>query len=132
MTMGTAPLLPANVVIQAFTPVAYYDQDTDCIRVFTHDRSITERRVDQHLTIYQTNHRGRFDPEHVGFSLKGVHHLFDEVGLDISAAYNLAEVIDALVKRMPDALMTKVLKDFVSSGPYAEMMQIQVQERLAA
>jgi hypothetical protein len=130
--MGTAPLLPADVEIQAFQPVAYYDQHADCIRVYTHDRSVTERRVDEYLTIYRVNHASPFDPEHAGFCLKGVRHLFHEMGLDLTAVYSLTEVIDRLVKHKPDAAMSSMLTSFVNSFPVAEQLRIKVEVRVAA
>src|SRR5437762_10744804 len=66
--------------IGKFVPTAYYDKHMDCIRVITHDRSVTEHRLDGFFTICECNNRGPLDPEYVGFVIKGVRHLFAEVG----------------------------------------------------
>jgi hypothetical protein len=113
VTVGTSgPLLPEGVVLRPFQPVAYYDGYMDCIRVQILDRSITEVRVDDSLTLYRTNHPAPFDPQHVGFSIKGVKHLFRELGLPLDGVLRLTELIDALVKRMPGTVLSKILSQF--------------------
>ena len=84
--------LPDGVALADFVPVAYYDRHMDCIRVLTHDRSVTEHRIDRLFTVYECNHRGAFDPEYVGFSIKGVRALFDEIGLPLGKVYRLADL----------------------------------------
>lgn len=113
MTMGEPnPLLPAGVVLKPFQPVAFYDPYLDCIRVLILDRSVTEVRVDDSLTLYRTNHPDMFDPQHVGFSLKGVRHLFAELGLALDGVLRLTEIIDTLVKQKPGTMVSKILSQF--------------------
>ncbi|PPC87149.1 MAG: hypothetical protein CTY31_05050 [Hyphomicrobium sp.] len=81
----------------------------DCIRVLTHDRSVTEHRINPFYTVYECNHRGAFDPRYVGFSIKGVRSLFHEVGLPLSGAVKLADVINQLVKHRPGSVMSESL-----------------------
>lgn len=104
---GTKVELPEGLEIGQFCPVAYYDKHLDCIRVFTHDRSTTELRLSEIFTVYEANHRTGFDPEFVGFSIKGIRKLFHEIGLEIHGAYRLADVFDSLVKKAPGSVSTQ-------------------------
>lgn len=90
-----------HVTLGEFRPFAYYDQYLDCIRVYTHDRSVTEQRLDDVITVFRCNHRGPFDPAYVGFSLKGIRHMLDEIGLPMDRAYRLTELLDTLVQQLP-------------------------------
>ena len=101
--------LPDGVGMGLFRPVAYYDKHMDCIRVYTHDRSVTELRVSEVFTVFENNSRGatQFEPEFVGMCIKGVRKLFDEIGLNIHGVYRLAEVIDAIVKYAPGVISTQ-------------------------
>jgi hypothetical protein len=102
--------LPEGTAFGKFVPVAYYDKHMDCIRVLTHDRSITEHRLDGFFTIYECNNQGPFDPQYVGFTIKGVRHLFAEIGLPLDGVYKLAEVIDKLVRHQPGSTMSETLR----------------------
>ena len=92
---------PESVSFDTFRPIAYYDKHMDCIRVVTHDRSVTEHRINDFFTIHECNHSGAFDPQYVGFTIKGVRHLFNEYGLPLDRVYRLAELIDRLVRAWP-------------------------------
>ena len=120
MAKETKVELPDQIEVAPFVPVAYYDKHLDCLRVMTMDRSVTEERVDGFITLYRCNHRGPFDPPYVGFTLKGVGHLFDQVGLDIGGVYRLADIIDRLVKYRLGSAMSNLLKivyrDFETNG----------------
>ena len=112
--------LPEGVTIAPFSPVAYYDKHMDCIRVLTHNRSVTEHRIDGMFTVFECNHRGEFDPEYVGFSIKGVRHLFSEIGLPLEGVYALAEIIRRIITHKPGSAMSELLriifKDYESAG----------------
>lgn len=95
--------------LKPFSPVAYYDKHMDCIRVVTHDRSVTENRIDGFFTVHKCNHRGPFDPEYVGFTIKGIRHLFREIGLDLDGVYKLAEIISRLIAHRPGSAMSEIL-----------------------
>jgi hypothetical protein len=71
--------LPREIEVGVFRPVAYFDKHMDCIRVLTHDRSVTEHRINEFYTLYETNFPGPFDPKYVGFTIKGIRSLFSEV-----------------------------------------------------
>ncbi|CDX36088.1 conserved hypothetical protein [Mesorhizobium sp. SOD10] len=102
--------LPDGVSLSAFAPVAYFDKHMDCIRVVTMDRSVTEHRVDGFLTLHKSNHRLDLDPEYVGFTIKGIRHLFESVGLDLNGVHRLADIIDRLVKHRPGSAMSTMLE----------------------
>jgi hypothetical protein len=112
--------LPDGVSIATFSPVAYYDKHMDCIRVLTHDRSVTEHRINELFTVYECNHRGTFDPEYVGFSIKGVRHLFSQIGLPLDGVYSLADIINRIVSHSPGSAVSELLrvifKDYKTAG----------------
>ncbi len=115
-------LLPDGVSIATFTPVAYYDKHMDCIRVMTHDRSMTEHRIDEFFTVFECNHRGPFDREYVGFSIKGVRHLFGEIGLPLDRVYSLADLINRIVNHRPGSAMSELLRIiFKDYGPAGDL-----------
>ena len=99
--------LPDGAVLNKFQPYASYDKHMDCIRVHTHDRSVTELRVSDVFTVFENNSEGQFEPEFVGMAINGVRKLFSEIGLDIHGAYRLADVIDAIVKHAPGSISTQ-------------------------
>ncbi len=101
--------LPERLEVKRFVPVAYYDKHMDCIRVVTHDRSVTEVRLDGFLTLHECNRPGAHDPQYVGFTIKGIHHLFETVGLSLDRVYRLADLIDQLVKYRPGSTMSAML-----------------------
>ncbi len=107
--MGEKVVLPEGAELKEFRPVAYYDAHMDCIRVLTHDRSVTEHRLNETFTIYECNHRCGFDPEYVGFSIKGVRHIFADVGLDLKGVYTLTEIINRIVSSKPGSGLAVML-----------------------
>jgi len=115
-----------------FKPFAYYDQYLDCIRVYTHDRSVTEQRLDDVITIFRCNHKSDTDPEYVGFSLKGIRHMLDEVGLPMDRAYSLAEIFDVLVKKLPGQLNKAILDVTLHSHSSNEAYNDNIQVDFAA
>jgi hypothetical protein len=82
----------------------------DCIRVLTHDRSVTEHRIDDVFTVYECNHRGQFDPDYIGFSIKGVRHLFSEMGLPLERVYRLADLIGRIINHRSGSAMSELLR----------------------
>lgn len=67
-----------------FRPIAYYDKHLDAIRVQINDCSIWEERLDGIMTIYHANHHLNPDGlnDVVGFAIKGVRHLLNELNDD--------------------------------------------------
>lgn len=105
--------LPTGLELREFAPVAYYDSHMDAIHVMTHDRSVTEVRIDDTFTLHRCNHKSPYDPEYVGFTLKGIHHLFDRVGLSVSGVLTLAEVLDRVVKHRPVSAVSQAMAYFL-------------------
>ncbi|WP_299618193.1 hypothetical protein [Pelagibius sp.] len=101
---------PKEVEISTFRPVAYYDKHMDCIYVMTHDRSVTEHRINEFFTVHECNHRGPLDPEYVGFTIKGVRKLFKELELPLEGVYTLASLIDQIVRSRPGSIVSETLK----------------------
>lgn len=101
--------------IKPFSPVAYYDKHLDCIRVKTHDRSVTEHRIDGFITLNECNRRGQFDPEYVGFTIKGVHHLFKQIGLEIEGVYKLTDLLGKIVRLRPSTTMAEASRFILST-----------------
>jgi hypothetical protein len=93
-----------------FVPVAYYDKHMDCIRVLVSNRSVTEHRIDEFFTVFECNHRGTFDSEYVGFSIKGVRHLFSRIGAPLEGVYRLTDLIQRIVSHRPGSAMSELLK----------------------
>ncbi len=107
-----AGFLPVGLELQDFKPFAFFDAHMDCIRVVTLDRSVTEQRIDDFLTLYKTNHPSHFDPKVCGFCLKGIRHLFDEFNIDAGVELKLADLIDRIVKARPQSTIAKILGEF--------------------
>lgn len=93
-----------------FVPFAYYDKHLDCIRVQIEDCSSKEVRKNKLITILSANHMDK--DRLVGFNIKGVRHLFERMGLDLSGVHSLVELIDGMVKLFPDAAVVQVKDAF--------------------
>lgn len=97
--------------LRSFVPVAYFDKHMDCIRVLIQDVSVTEDRLNQYFTVARPNH-SRFGGKHVGFTLKGVAHLFNRVGLPLQGVHELVVILDKIAKVMPHNAVKRVLEEF--------------------
>lgn len=126
----TVSKLPDGADFGSFVPVAYYDKHMDCIRVLTRDRSVTEHRLDGFFTVYECNHRGKFDPQYIGFAIKGVRHLFERIGLPLEGVYKLAELIDRVVRHQPGSTMSETLR--VIFGKYEDFGDLEIDLKDAA
>lgn len=122
--------LPQGTVLETFRPVAYFDKHMDCIRVLTHDRSVTEHRINEFYTLLEVNNRSAFDPQYVGFTIKGVRRMFKKVGLPLEGSSRLADLIDKLVKHQPGSVMSETLKLIFKD--YASVGDLQVDLKNAA
>lgn len=120
--------LPDGAELTEFTPIAYFDKHMDCIRVITHDRSVTEHRLNESFTLYECNHRGEFDPVYIGFSIKGIRHLFDEIGLDLDGAYTVAEIITEIVRHKPGSNLAVMLNLIFQSHVTAGDIRVDMSE----
>ncbi len=102
-------VLPEVEIPNDFKPHAIFDVHLDCIRVLTCDTSVCEVRVDESITMFRDNNPLPGSSDYVGFALKGVNHLMNELGLSEDHAYTLAEIVDAIVEHRPASTMAIVL-----------------------
>lgn len=109
MSQGNAINLPDGIELAEFRPIAYFDKHMDCIRVLTHDRSITEHRISEFFTVFEPNHRTEFDPKYVGFTIKGVQQLFHDAGIPLEGTYKLVDIIDKLIKNRPGSVVSAMI-----------------------
>lgn len=105
--------------LQEFKPFAYFDNHMDCIRVKFLDCSVTEERLNKFLTVLTPNHRDYSG--HVGFTLKGIAHLFNKAGLSRKTAYHLADILDAIVKAFPDENFKKLRSEIETNEAAREI-----------
>jgi hypothetical protein len=97
--------------LETFKPCAYFDKHMDCIRVLIQDVSITEVRLNEFFTVARAN-RGIRAGTNVGFSIKGVAHLFNEMKLPLRGVYEMVSILDNIVKTMPHTAVKRVLEEF--------------------
>lgn len=100
--------------VEGFKPLAWYDKRLDCIRVQIKDCSFTEQRLSKIFTVLQANHDVRSSL--VGFTIKGVRHLFTNLGLQLTGIVSLVEILDGIVKAFPDEAVVIVKEEFADSG----------------
>lgn len=103
---------------QEFRPFAFYDKHLDCIRVQTRDCSFKEIRLDKIFTVLQANHTTGI--EYVGFTIKGVRHLTERLGLPKTGPVMLAAIIDAIIKQNPD-----VYADFIQAN-FGHLLEAEI------
>jgi hypothetical protein len=101
--------LPDGVKIAEFRPIAYFDRNMDCIRVLTHDCSVTEHRISEFFTVFEPNYRTDFSPKYVGFTIKGVKQLFHDAGIPFDGTHKLVDIIDKLVKYRPGSTLSAMI-----------------------
>ena len=119
--------------LKPFRPFAYFDKHMDCIRVLIHDVSVVEVRVSEMFTVARSAHGTAFDGRHVGFTIKGVAHLFKEIGLPLSGVHQLVEILDEIIKKIPHTTVKRVVDEF--SGVLREQklsVDLNVKEELLA
>jgi hypothetical protein len=119
VSQSNAINLPEGIELAEFRPIAYFDKHMDCIRVLTHDLSVTEHRISEFFTVLETNHRTEFDPKYAGFTIKGVQQLFNDAGIPLEGTYKLVDIIDKLVKYRPGSVksaMIDLIFDHVKPG----------------
>lgn len=88
--------------MKPFRPVAYYDEHMDVIYVELRNCSLLESRVNGWLTILRDNHPEEGQNRCVGFSLKGVKHLFHEIGFAEGGVYRAVDFINKILEKYRD------------------------------
>lgn len=96
-----------------FCPVAYYDKHLDCIRVEIRDCSITEHRCGEFFTVLEDNYpQSDLDQtQYIGFSIKGIRHVFEELELPLEGIQRVVEILDRLAKQYPNELVEEALEE---------------------
>jgi len=97
-----------------FKPIAYYDKHLDCIRVIVRDCSITEHRIDDVFTVMEDNRPQQGQQKYVGFTIKGVCHLFDYLGIPLDGVHRVTDILQTMVTQSPKvhfAIITDVILD---------------------
>ena len=120
--------------LKPFRPFAYFDKHMDCIRVLIKDVSVVEVRQSDMFTVARPAHPTKFDDgRNVGFTIKGVAHLFKEIGLPLSGVHQLVEILDEIVKKIPHTTVKRVVDEF--SGVLREQklsVDLDVEKELLA
>jgi len=106
--------------IKEFRPLAYYDKHLDCVRVQIKDCSFVEERQGIFFTLWYENHSETVSP--IGFSIKGVRHLCEILGLQKDGAVNLVQFLDALLNEYPDQTIDEIITNIKTQfTPFLEM-----------
>jgi hypothetical protein len=95
--------------LKPFSPVAYFDCHMDCIRIELRDCSITETRINEHITILEDNYPGD-RPLVAGLMLKGVRHLFIEWNLPLNGIVHVTSILNEVVKKYPEFAHQEIYK----------------------
>ena len=115
--VGAYPITP-------FRPLAYYDKHLDCIRIQVKDCSFTEERLNRLFTLWYENHVT--SKKTVGFSIKGVKHLFVSLGLPESGPVYVAQIIDGILRLYPEKKMQEVIE--VIKKNFKNFLDLEVTE----
>lgn len=92
-----------------FVSMAYHDKHLDCIRVEIRDCSMTEHRCDEVFTVLEDNYPDDDQSKYVGFSIKGVAHVFDSLDIPLEGIHLVVEILDQLVKAYPHELVNAAM-----------------------
>lgn len=98
--------------IKTFSPLAYYDKHLDCIRVKIRDCSVTETRLDRVFTIIEDNYPEPGQDKYVGFTIKGVQHLFKRLGIPLGGVLKITDLLNQIVAQCPQEIMSAALAQF--------------------
>lgn len=126
-TITTNPAPPGNLEqflsanLAEFRPLAYYDKHLDCIRVQIRDCSISEKRINRIFTVMEPNYSTDFGSCYVGFTIKGIRHLFNQLGLPLEGSYQLAELLDRIVRRFPESTVLNVTENLKGDKELGEL-----------
>lgn len=108
-----------------FRPFAYFDKHLDCIRVQIVDCSVTERRLSKIFTLLEANHTDI--PTTVGFTIKGIRHLFEELELPTSGVMKVTDLVNNIIRVFPHGAV-KAVEEFFVSDTKNKNMEIDFSE----
>ncbi len=83
-----------------FVPFAFYDHHMDYIRIELRDCSTFERRINEVFTLVFDNYPEEGQAPIAGLVIKGVKHLFTDLGLPLEGVHLVASLLDRIVKSM--------------------------------
>lgn len=115
--------------LEEFRPFAFYDKHLDCIRVQIRDCSVLEERKNKIFTVLIANHSG--SGALVGFNIKGVRHLFEQLGLERGAVYKLVDLMNMIVRLYPEQSV-KEIADHFSPALQENKLDVSVEYAQAA
>jgi hypothetical protein len=110
-----------------FKPIAYFDKHLDCIRVKISDCRCVEVRLNRFLTMLEKRESNETRVP-VGFTIKGIAHLFDTLGLPREGVYKVVDILNRLLEKYPDEAVKRVWEQFSQS----QISNIEVDVRRAA
>jgi len=93
-----------------FQPSAHYDRHMDCIRIILRDCSMCERRLNGVLTIIEDNYPNSNQSSFAGLTIKGIKHLFSELGIPVGGVVHLTAVLDEIAKKYPEIIEDNEVK----------------------
>jgi len=114
--------------LRDFKPFAYFDKHLDCIRVKIQDCRSVEVRLNRFLTILKSYNKDG-SSTNVGFTIKGIAHLFSELGLDREGIFKIVDILNKILQKYPDYAVRSVYEEFTQKPQIAD---IQVDLRRAA
>jgi hypothetical protein len=109
-----------------FRPVAYFDKHLDCIRVKVSDCRCVEVRLNRFLTVLEK--RSALGRTCVGFTIKGVAYLFQELGMPREGIYKVIDILNKILERYPDQAVRLVHDEFANRDTVSS---IEVDTRVA-
>lgn len=112
--------------LKSFSPLAYYDKHLDCIRVEIRDCSVTEIRLDKLFTLLEDNYPEAGQDPYVGFTIKGVQHLFAQLNLPLDGVWKVADLLQEIVTKHPE-IVTAAMYELASKfGRILSNTELQV------
>jgi len=91
-------------VTHTFTPVWFYDENLDSVRVYTEDCSVTEVFVTNNLTLLRRNNDEVHGLLHVGFCIEGARHFCKENNLPFNGKVEIRQIIARMLEVQKESL----------------------------
>jgi len=114
MEEAVSIIATANIGLEfnEFRPYAYYDQYMDCIRVSVEDVTTVEERCDEFITLHRAAklEGSVANDRYIGFTLKGIRHLFADINLSLEGAHKLSLILDKLVLAKPHTVLSRIVR----------------------
>lgn len=95
-----------------FKPYACYNKHLDKIVFYGKDCSIMSERKNKIFTLLKDAHH---QEEYIGFAIKGVRHMLNEIGLTGRESLTLAELLTKIVDLYNDDTMRMIQDKFINA-----------------